>query len=395
MRPNGTRSILAVLLTTGATVASAQTVPETSYGNLDEPSAEVIEAEATQTATTFTNQTGGEAQFYGQFSPTFQSFNDSKDYTTGIVDNGNWNTRLGVRITQPFDGGTLRFRVESSLGLRSSAAVSQGFDPDWLNWQRTSLRWFEAALDTDYGTISVGQGSSATDGTATLDVSETFVAGSVDESDGFGSFRLRDGNGRLTGIAIGDIFDSFDGARLMRVRYDTPRLNGFMVSTSYGQNVLVSGIDTDFYDVALRWSGDLGDVAVEAAAGYGWANDPNGENLRRVSGSVTAFHDPTGLNLSVSSGSQIDGPAYVYVKPGWKTQVFAAGDTAMSVDYYYGTDFLTSGATSEAVGISAVQSFDAYSIDVHAGWRRFMYSDDLPGSYEDADGLLVGARWYF
>jgi hypothetical protein len=42
-----------------------------------------------------------------------------------------------------------------------------------------------------------------------------------------------------------------------------------------------------------------------------------------------------------------------------------------------------------------VQSFDDASLDLYAGWRRFTYSDRLGGSYQDADGVLIGARWFF
>lgn len=386
---------LAGFIAASSTWAFAQTLPNVYEDDGEQPDEAVIEPEGNGPATTFTNQSGGEARFYGQLSPTFQSFNDGDTTTTGSVDNGNWNSRVGVMITQPLSDSTLRFRFETGLGLRSSAAVSQTFEPDWIDWQRTSLRWFEVAWDTNYGTISAGQGSTASDGTATQDVSNTFVAGAVDESDGFGAFLFRDGDGNLTDISVGSIFNSFDGVRLFRLRYDTPRFNGVMLSTSYGQNVLVSNNNTDFYDVAIRWAGDLGDFAVQAAAGYGWANNPDADNQQRMSGSVTAFHNPTGLNVSLSSGSQIDGPEYIYVKPGWQTDFFAAGRTAMSIDYYYGWDFVSDGARSQALGVSAVQSFDALSLDVHVGWRRFSYSDDLGGRYEDADGLLAGARWFF
>lgn len=38
------------------------------------------------------------------------------------------------------------------------------------------------------------------------------------------------------------------------------------------------------------------------------------------------------------------------------------------------------------------RTFDSASIDVYAGWRRFTYSDRLGGTYQDAGGILIGAR---
>lgn len=386
---------LSCFLMLGASAATAQDVAD---GDFDYDAAIEdlpIESEVYGPATTFTNQSGGEVNFYGQLNLAYQSFNDGDETTSGIVDNGNWNTRLGFTITQPLENSTIRYRFETGLGLRNSAAISQEFEPDWIDWQRTSLRWFEAAFDTEYGTLSLGQGSTASDGTAGLDDSFTFQAGATDSSDGFGSFRFRDGNGDLTDVTVGQVNNSFDGARRFRIRYDTPVYEGVMLSTSYGQNILTSGDDTDYYDVAIRWTGDVGDFSVRSAAGYQWLDDPNGENTRRLAGSVSVVHAPTGLNFAFSAGEQVDGANYIWTRLGWQTNYFAMGRTNLSVDYYKGNDFLSDGAKTENYGIYAVQTIDAAAVDVYAGWRRFTYSDQLGGSYQDAEGILVGARFFF
>jgi hypothetical protein len=386
---------LSCFLVLGASAAAAQ---DAADGDFDYDAAIEdlpIESEAYGSATTFTNQSGGEVNFYGQLNLAYQSFNDGDETTSGIVDNGNWNTRLGFTITQPLENSTIRYRFETGLGLRNSAAISQEFEPDWIDWQRTSLRWFEAAFDTEFGTLSLGQGSTASDGTAGLDDSFTFHAGATDSSDGFGSFRFRDGNGDLTDVTVGQVNNSFDGARRFRIRYDTPVYEGVMLSTSYGQNILTSGDDTDYYDVAIRWTGDVGDFSVRSAAGYQWLDDPNGENTRRLAGSVSVVHAPTGLNFAFSAGEQVDGANYIWTRLGWQTNYFSMGRTNLSVDYYKGNDFLSDGAKTENYGIYAVQTIDAAAVDVYAGWRRFTYSDQLGGSYQDAEGILVGARFFF
>ncbi len=354
-----------------------------------------IDSAATGSASTFTNDSGGVTTFYGQANLTFQSFDDGVETTQGVVDNGNWNTRLGVTVTQPFDAMTVRFRFETGLGLRNSASISQDGEPPWVDWDRQSLRWFEVAFDTDYGTLSLGQGSTASDGTAGLDDSFTFHAGATDSSDGFGSFRFRDGTGALTDTSVGRVNNSFDGARRFRARYDTPAFHGVVLSTSYGENVLNDDDDTEYYDVAIRWTGDIGDIAVRAALGYQWLDDPNGPDTERLAGSATLVHTPTGLNLAVSAGEQIDGASYVWTRAGWRSDFFDLGTTSLSVDYYRGDDFVSDGARTENWGLYAVQSFDALSLDLYAGWRRFTYEDRLGGSYRDADGFLIGARAFF
>ena len=42
-----------------------------------------------------------------------------------------------------------------------------------------------------------------------------------------------------------------------------------------------------------------------------------------------------------------------------------------------------------------MQDLDDLSLNLYVGWRRFKYSDQLGHTYKDADGILVGVRWYF
>lgn len=378
-----------------ASVAAAQQSNEADY-DYDAAVEDVpIESEVYEEPLTFPLYNGGILNFYGQFNPAYQSFDDGDVTTRNIVDNGNWNSRVGFTITQPVDEGSVRVRFETGLGLRSSALVWQDFTPEWIDWQRTALRWFEVAGDTKYGTVSFGQGSTASDGTAGLDDSFTFHAGATDSTDGFGSFRFRDGNGQLTSVTIGQVNNSFDGARRFRARYDTPVVGGVMLSTSYGKNVLVEEDNTDYYDIAGRWIGDVGNFAVRAAVSYQWLDNPDADDTRRLAGSATVVHTPTGLNLALSAGQQIDGASYVWGRAGWRNEVFTVGATSLSVDYYNGRDFITDGAKTENYGVYAVQTFDDQSIDVYAGLRKFTYSDEQGVTYQDAYGVLAGVRFFF
>jgi hypothetical protein len=388
-----------VMLIGGASLCAENPVAEA--GNYyDEIYKYELPTEAPVDSDLFEQQLSYETQagvfsLYGQINLAYQSFDDGGQVTDGIVDNGNWNTRLGFLVYKPLGEITLRARFESGLGLRNSALVSQESTPDWINWDRIWLRWFEVAVDSRFGTISAGQGSSASDGTAGLDDSFTFHAGATDSSDGFGAFRFRDTDGNLTDVNVGRVNDSFDGARRFRVRYDTPDYHGFTLASSYGINVLTSGDDNDYYDVALRWVGELGDVAVRSAVGYQWVDRPDAPNSERVAGSVAAVHKPTGLNLAVSSGKQIDGASYYWTRLGWRFDVFDFGTTSVSADYYNGSDFITDGARSENHGLYLVQTIDGASVDLYAGWRRFTYGDRTGTSYQDADGFLVGCRFAF
>ena len=378
-------------------VAAAQTQEAPVFGSdYDALEEELpIESEVLGPRLTFTNARGGVATFYGQVNLTYQSFDDGQETTSNIVDNGNWNSRLGFTISQPINENTLRWRFETGLTLRNSALVSQTETPDWGDWERTLLRWFEVAYESDVGTFSLGQGATAANGTAGLDDSFTFVAGATDSSDGFAAFRFRNDAGQLTNVTVGQVNSALDASRRFRLRYDTPVFSGVMLSASYGQNVLVTADENDYYEIAARWTGDLGDLAVRSALGYQWIDNPNGDLTRRLAGSFSLVHEPTGLNFALSAGNQYNGPSYYWARAGWQTDELSVGTTSLSIDYYNGTDFLSDGSRTENWGIYAVQDIDSLSLNLYAGWRTFTYSDTLGSGYQDATGVLAGVRWSF
>lgn len=231
----------------------------------------------------------------------------------------------------------------------------------------------------------------ATDGVATLDASGTSLVGSVSVSDVSGAFAFRDDSGLLSDVTVGDAYKDFDGGRRFRVRYDTPEYGGFSVAVAYGQNILSENDDKDYYDIGLAWSGKQGNFELAAAAGYAWEEDDT--TKKRYAGSFSMLHAPTGLNLSLSAGADADGGTYGYGKAGWKGEVVAAGPTAVSIDYCGRNDLAADNSSSEAFGLSGVQTFTELDLEVYLGYRAYSYSDAT--SYRDADSFLVGARYTF
>lgn len=352
----------------------------------------VLLGSTTVGAQTFENGSGGSVRFYGQMSPSYLTFDDGEETTGNLVDNANSNTRLGFVIDQPAWGGGLVMTFETALGFVQSSEVSQGNTPPALDWQRTDLRKFEAAYSADFGTLTFGQGSMATDGVAELDSSGTTIAGYSAVSDVAGAFLFREDAGALSGITIANSFKNLDGSRRFRLRYDTPKYSGASIAVAYGQDILSENNDTDYFDIALRWAGDQGDFGMAAAIGYAWAVDDT--TTESLMGSFSMLHGPTGLNLAVAGGSDPDGGSYGYVKAGWKADLIAQGATNLSLDYYSGSEFGSDSASSEAWGVSAVQVFDDLDLEVYLGYRAYTYDDDT-GSYDDASSILFGARYRF
>ncbi|TMM51244.1 porin [Sulfitobacter sabulilitoris] len=340
-------------------------------------------------------QSGGtpDVTAYGHLNFGVFSVDDGTNDDTYLTDNDASNSRVGlIYETGLSNGGRFKFHFETGLGINGSAAVTPLDNDLDLEWRRTELRKFEVVYTTPrIGTFSFGQGSSATDGVNEADLSGTFLTNYSSIGDVAFGVEFRDAAGIGSGQSVGDTFNSFDGSRRFRVRYDSPTYNGFGLSASAGEEILRRGDDRAFYDIALNYDMDYGAVTVASRIGYQWIDSD--EEL--LTGSVALLHEPTGLNATFATGRQQVGEAdYAYLKLGMTRDLIAAGKTSIAVDLYEGDDIGFAGSSSTAVGFGVVQKLDAYDTEVYAGYRTY----DLDGTatpVEDIDVAFVGARWKF
>lgn len=345
---------------------------------------------------TYSSANGGTFTWYGQLNPTFQSYDDGAEDFSRLLDNGNSGSRIGFTLAQPFGENTLKFRFETSLSLRSSDGVNQNDTGDITNWTRSDLRHVDLSWETArYGTFSFGQGSMAADGATGIDLSGTGVAANASVADAAGGYFLRTSTGALSGIEIGDVFATFDGSRRGRIRYDSPEFAGFTVSASYGEDILSSNADTEQYDIALNYANsDLGDFTVEGALAVNWT-DKSGAETRDTIASAAVLHEPTGLSLSVAGGDRDTGGNYGYVKIGYSANLLPVGKTSFSVDYYDGSDLVSTNDSAESFGVAAVQKFDKQNLEAYIAYREYSYDDTSATTYQDGSAILAGARWKF
>lgn len=346
----------------------------------------------------YENKSGGTTRLYGQFNPAYLSFDDGVTDTSDVVDNVNSNSRVGIDVHQPFEAGTFRFNFETALGLRPSSGLSQTNTPKGVNWQRTNIRKVDFSLETNrYGTFSFGQGSMATDGVAERDLSGTTLVTYSSIPDTAGSMQFRASDGTLSGVEIGDVFSDFDGGRRGRIRYDTPTFGGgFDIAIAYGQEILVSGSDDEFMDIALNYANTFGDFKVASSVGFS-RRDRNGVNQDDTIASVSVLHN-SGINATLAVGDRKGAGEYVYGKLGYQASWFSVGKTSMSIDYYDGNDFNLGAATSSSsnsLGVGVVQKFDNLNAEGYLGYRTYELSDNTPTTYQDASSILFGARWKF
>lgn len=342
----------------------------------------------------YENDSGGSTLLYGQFSPAYLHFDDGVSSTGTVVDNVHSNSRVGLLLTQPFGSNTLTFNFETALGLRPSSLVTQGHTPKGVNWSRGFIRKVDFGWRTqNAGTFSVGQGSMATDGVAEVDMSGTTLVNYVSVPDTAAAFRFRTTAGVLSTKTIAGSFSDFDGGRRLRLRYDTPSFNGFVLSASYGEEVLAKNANFKATGIALRYTGEFGDVKVKGAIGYSEAKLAAGGRLNDTIGSVSLLHS-SGFNATFAAGNRKQTGNYYYGKLGYQHDWFSVGKTALSIDYYRGSDRSSVGSKSTSYSIGMVQSFDDARIEAYLGLTQYKLSETT-ASYLDASSVLFGMRWKY
>ncbi|HBS50187.1 MAG TPA: porin [Rhodobacteraceae bacterium] len=346
---------------------------------------------------------GRSVTFYGQVSLGALAYDDGRS-TRGYlpVDNANSGSRLGVLWEWPtLLSQTLVLRFGAGITPNPTSRVNQITGAAWsLDADDVQLRKLELILDDflyDGGTLTVGQGSMATDGIAEIDLSRTALAAYSGVGPAAGGQFLRLAPGPLSSLRIGDVFDNYDGDRVtghnadgsrkLRLRYDTPKWRGFSLAVAAGTDVIDGG-DRNA-DIALRYDRVRGDYRISAGLGYAFKED------REVrSGSLSVLHRPSGLNLTAAAGHSSVGGAYGYAKLGRALDLWAMGETAVSPDLYHGTDIAGRASRSRSWGLAVVQSVEARNIEAFALLRRYAHDSPL-ADYRDATALLAGVRWKF
>lgn len=337
---------------------------------------------------------GGELLFYGQLSPSYLSFDDGVSTTSNFADNTNSNSRVGMWYRTQTGNGSFSFNLETALGLRPSALLSQNFTPDAANWRRTSIRKIDATWNIDnLGTFSIGQGSMSTDGAASMDMSGTTLVLYNSIPDTAGAFRFRTTAGALTAKTIAQAFGSYDGGRKTRVRYDTPSINGFTFSASYGEEVLAEKVDQKVADIAVTYAGEFGGNKLIGGLGYSYSEFGAGVKRRDAVASLSYLH-AGGVNFTFAMGDRNETGPYVYGKLGYRANWISAGTTSLGIDFYRGDDKTSAGSESQSYGIGIVQSFDRQRVEAYFGYREYSLKE-TGVSYRDASSFMLGARWKF
>lgn len=310
-----------------------------------------------------------------------------------LVDNANSSTRAGIWYRASLDRDfVFSANLEYEWNPYSTGRVNR-LNREDVDWETNKMRKAEGILASPYGTLWLGQGSTASDGSSESDLSGTSVIAYSSVADSAGGQRFVDSAGLISRISVGSAFSNLDGqGRLTRIRYDTPEFEGFTLKTSAGFDA-ISGDDQIGWDLAGAYRKSVGEYDVQAAVAFA---RPGG-NFNRYNGSASVLHKPTGLNATFAIGTDDRNsrdPFFFYGKLGWKPELTDAGPTAFAVDFFSGDDMNTAGSESLAVGLAAVQTLDYYNTDFYLTARWYDY-DDRSANYEGVVALLTGIRLRF
>ena len=338
---------------------------------------------------------GAKFKIYGQIDTGVLVYEDGfQTEAYAPVDNDNSSSRIGATYDQDFGDWNFGGALEVEYPVYSTINLSVLNDePDW-DWENRYFRKIEAFVESGtYGKLSVGQGYMASDYSAEVDLSGTAMISYSKVQGTAGGQLFRNSATGAFGPAVRSAFNNYDGlGRKVRVRYDTPKLAGFTLSASYGEDLLADA-HVPLADVALRYANGFDDFKVEGAIAYGWQDN----DVQLFVGSASILHVPSGLNFTVAAGSQDNGSrtgTYVYGKAGLLRDIVEWGATAFAVDYYYGDDIATRGSTSRSIGVAVVQNIKDYKTELYLGYRRYQY-DTETADFEDGDAFLGGVRLKF
>jgi predicted porin len=331
---------------------------------------------------------------YGQINRGLLYYDDGNTDDIRHVDNDASSTRLGFRGSVAANedlsvGALLEVQFESNSTAAINQADNTAVGPN--NFTERKLEVFFAS--NRFGKLSIGQGDTASNSSSEADLSGTALAGYSAVNDFAGGLDFASSaTGALSGITVGAVFTNLDGlSRDDRLRYDTPPLANFVLSSSF--------VDGGEWDVGLGYGSEFPGLKVAGKLGYANQSATRTFPETIVSGSLSALLR-SGLNLTFAGGQADDSDSardaidFWYGKLGYIASIFPVGASHFSLDYGAYDNAAASGDEGRAYGVQFVQTIPPWGTELYAGYRN--YSLDRAGaSFDDISGVLTGVRVKF
>jgi len=326
----------------------------------------------------------------GQISRAIMYGDDGQGSDVLHVDNDASGTRFRFRGSEDLGNGMkvgINMELEAESNDSFKVTLKQAGDSDFSVGERHLNIWFSG----NWGKVTMGQGSVASDGVAYADLNGAWLA--VENATDFGgsiAFRTSGGGtagGVATPITAGAVTPSYDGSRNDNLRYDTPALGPFTGAVSVSNN--------ETWDAMVTLAGSVGGGDYDVRFGYGDYEARSGYERWTTSGGFK-FSQGTSIALAYGEADMVGAPdgSYFYVKLGhdW-------GNNSVAVDYKTADDATanagcTGGACGgETWGIGFVHTLPKPKVELYTGYRN-VELDDFAGA-EDIDIFFLGSRVQF
>jgi predicted porin len=330
----------------------------------------------------------------GQVNRAIMFGDDGQGSDVLHVDGDASSTRFRFKGSEALGNGMkvgFNFELEAQSNDSDDVTLKQAGDIGFKHGDRHLNVWFSG----NWGKVTMGQGSAATDNVALADLNNAWIA--VENETDFGgaiAFRTSAG-GTAGGITAIDVTPSYDGGRNDNLRYDSPALGPFTAAVSFSNN--------EAWDVAGKFAGSAGGGQYDVRFGY--ADYENRDGLKRwLTAGAFKFSQGTSIVLAYGTADFTSGAPdgdYYYVKLGhdW-------GNNSVAIDYKNADDTTANASCSggacggETFGIGFVHTMPKPKVDLYVGYRNYELDDwstALSGGSgaEDIDVFFVGSRVKF
>lgn len=357
-------------------------------------------------AGTISNGNGNSVTISGQVNKAFMYVDDGKDTGSAIVDNDNSGSRFRIigsgKVNEALSVGTaleveFQDNAGNNFGIDDANASPNTGSTEGFGQSSFTQRRMEAYFShKQFGKLSIGQGPTASDGTAETSLSGAGMAAGGGFIFNGGGVHIRTANqaDNVFGAnTYGDKTSNLDGgSRDDRLRYDTPSFGGFSLATSY-----VTGGEAD---VAARYSGKFGGVAVKGAASYRNSASTSTTVKDQYVISLAAEHD-SGLNVRGQYGeaekksSTADDQSTWSIGVGYDASLSSMGQTSFVTSYTVDENVDGNDEELTFYDFGVVQHISDAGTELYVGVTFAEFEDSTATQYEDAMWVLAGTRIKF
>jgi hypothetical protein len=243
------------------------------------------------------------------------------------------------------------------------------------------------------GKLWMGQGVTGSESTSEVDLSGTAIISLNGNSELIGGGNSFQRNGAAFGGTVGANFNNMDGlGRRDRLRYDTPKFAGFQITASH--------LNSDAWDVALRYGGSFGGVKVKAAIAY------SDNDLTETTNGSASVLLPFGLSFTVGAAEQdkkkltniaagTDDPDWQYGKIGYRFKGVELGETRLYLEYSRNGKVSNSARTAHEWGMGVVQILEPLGAELYLSYTNWSLDVENAVDPDDINQVALGARFKF